>query len=294
MDEQQIINEVAEVAENVVPPVVETIEIVKNNPILLVGVGVAGLAIGAASGYFFAKRRLEELMRRELDEKTEAALEYYKDYYQKVNKVEKYATASDAAAALLPDGAPVEVVKALEDYTGASYVEPDEEVVVEVQEILVTEDDTDDEPAVVERRNVFVDGVLVDGKPISEEDYPEYDDAAVDLTKPHIVSKDAFFMNEHDDEQVQITYYAGDDVLADENDDEIGDSDDKVGDHNLKFFGHLSEDINIVYIRNPELGLSFEVARSAGKYSKEVQGFEDPDELRHEDSRRRTRRWDDD
>lgn len=300
MDEQQIINDVTEVAETVVPVAVETVEIVKNNPVLLAGVGLAGLALGGAAGYFFAKRRLESLMLDELEVRQEKLREYYEDYYQKVNKVEKYATAADAAAALLPDGVkgdpgiPDDVRRAMTDYAGvftAPIEEDEEEIIAEVQEILVSGiDDDTDEPAVVERRNIFVNG-----QELTEDDYPEYDDANVDLTKPHIISKEAFFENGNDDEQAQITYYAGDDVLADTDDSVITEADALVGNHNLKFFGHLSEDINIVYIRNPKKGLSFEVARSSGTYAHEVQGFPNEDELRHEARSRRPRRsWDDD
>lgn len=111
---------------------------------------------------------------------------------------------------------------------------------------------------------------------------------------PYVIHRDEFFGEETPFEQIQLTYYEGDDVLSDSHDTPVDDQDAMVGLGNLSRFGHGSGDPNVVYIRNHELGLEIEVTHSDGKFAEEVHGFSD-DELQHSHRRRRQRRrFDDD
>lgn len=112
---------------------------------------------------------------------------------------------------------------------------------------------------------------------------------------PYVLHKDEYFNNETPFEQITLTYYEGDDVLADSNDTPVDDQDAMIGLGNLSKFGHGSGDPNVVYIRNHELQLEIEVVHSDGKFGEEVHGFRD-DELKHSHQRRRRarRRYDDD
>jgi hypothetical protein len=69
--------------------------------------------------------------------------------------------------------------------------------------------------------------------------------------------------------------------LTDEVDTIVPDVDATVGVENMLRFGHGSGDPNVVYIRNPKLEADFEVTRSAGKYAKEVLGYDDGEHLQH-------------
>lgn len=104
--------------------------------------------------------------------------------------------------------------------------------------------------------------------------------------EPYVISHDEFMANEKDYQQTQLTYYEGDDVLADDKDRTIDEEDEVVGSANLLKFGHGSKDVNIVYIRNDTLGLEFEVVRSDGKYAELVLGF-----IEHSESDPRNRRF---
>jgi hypothetical protein len=97
--------------------------------------------------------------------------------------------------------------------------------------------------------------------------------------------------NEPDHIQHTLTYFEGDDVLTDEEDQPINETDDTVGNANLLKFGHGSKDNNIVYVRNEKLDLDFEITRSKGSYIKEVLGFIQHDDRKRVRSFRRRDRW---
>jgi hypothetical protein len=91
---------------------------------------------------------------------------------------------------------------------------------------------------------------------------------------------------ESGNEEVTLTYYAGDDVLCDAQDKVVEDVDKVVGEENLDKFGHGSNDPVIVYVRNENLSIDIEVVKSEQTYAEEVHGFT------HEDQpRRRRERW---
>ncbi len=79
-------------------------------------------------------------------------------------------------------------------------------------------------------------------------------------------------------DQIQLFYYAGDGVLADDREDIIEDPATIVGVEFPKWFGDLSGDENVVFIRNGARNVDFEITRSEGKYGEEVAG-EMPDWL---------------
>lgn len=99
--------------------------------------------------------------------------------------------------------------------------------------------------------------------------------------KPYVIHYDE--REEKEYEEITLTYYAGDDVLCDENDKVVDSPDFLVGAANLDKFGHGSNDKNVVYVRNESLTIDIEVVRSDKTYAEEVHGF------KHEDPPRRRR-----
>jgi hypothetical protein len=100
--------------------------------------------------------------------------------------------------------------------------------------------------------------------------------------RPHVIHVDE--RHETENEEITLTYYEGDDVLCDMQDNIIDNPDAVVGEANLSRFGHGSGDRNIVYIRNPVLHTDIEVCLSTGTYAEEVHG------LKHSDVPPRRRR----
>lgn len=86
---------------------------------------------------------------------------------------------------------------------------------------------------------------------------------------PYVLHKDEFFNDEMGFTQSTVTYYQGDDMVADESDTQIYAYQKVLGE--LKF-GHGSEDQNVVYIRNERLRLEWEVLLSTDHFSVAVLG----------------------
>lgn len=101
--------------------------------------------------------------------------------------------------------------------------------------------------------------------------------------EPYIIHQDEFATNETEYAQVTYTYYAGDDVLTDEDDTVINNRATLIGRDVLLRFGHGTDDFNILYVRNSHLELEFEICRVPKSYEQEVQGLED-ETSRNEDN----------
>lgn len=104
---------------------------------------------------------------------------------------------------------------------------------------------------------------------------------------PYVIHRDERYEFEHYDE-VTFTYYDEDDVLANEREEAVAGDDRErlIGEANLEKFGYGSGDPNVVYIRNDQLEMVFEVLRSPNSYTEEVHGFNPPPEIRHAHRRR--------
>jgi hypothetical protein len=108
---------------------------------------------------------------------------------------------------------------------------------------------------------------------------------------PYTLHVDEFVANELDYDQHTMTYYVGDDILADENDVPVYNYSTIVGNLN---FGHGSKDPNLVYIRSENLRTEWEIIRHTGWFEVEVRGLEiesqyEDQELRHARSPQRFR-----
>lgn len=88
---------------------------------------------------------------------------------------------------------------------------------------------------------------------------------------PHVIHVEEWVENSSGFDQVELVYYEGDDVLADEDGVVIHPTSPVVG-QSLPF-GHGSRDLNIVYIRNPKLEGEYCVYRDRGTYAEKVLGY---------------------
>lgn len=255
----------------ILPETVEAVNIVKNNPYLLAGVAVVSLAAGGALGYYAAKKRLqpkyEAIIKQEIEET--------KEYYSRLYKVDDYETPAAAVERLIPKEEAIEAHRA---YRG-------EKVIGQI--IGVKEDEAGLEVEVQLNEGVEVSNIFVNNQPLNAEDW-DYDTEKEQRSEdfPYVIHQDEFFANEEEFEQVTMTYYEGDDILADEEDQPITDVEGNIGEKNLQKFGHGSGDQNTVYIRNNKRGLDFEVVRSRGKFAEEVAGF-----IEHSDKSSHIRRF---
>lgn len=237
---------------------------------LLIGIA-AGAAIGAFVGYKVAVKRLEDRYEKLLEEEGERLSNHYASKVQAIeNREEKPALG--------------EVVQQL------GYADTPQTPQVVPPPVPRREEPTAQGPGAppptppAETTSVF-------DAPDDNWDYAAEEVNRRDPEVPWVIHIDEHRANEPDHEQVTWTYYAGDDILANDADQEV-DQDATVGVKNMGLFGHGSGDPNVVYVRNVHASMDFEIIRSPGSYAHEVRGL---DEIRHsaEPERRVRRRFDD-
>lgn len=103
--------------------------------------------------------------------------------------------------------------------------------------------------------------------------YEEELDKRINSQTPYIIHQDEFNANETGYDKVTYTYYAGDDVMVDEeNGHPLPHGDLVVGVENLRF-GHGTDDIDVVYVRNNDLKLEMEICRSHESYEEKFLGI---------------------
>jgi hypothetical protein len=240
----------------------------------LAGVVGASLTIGSVGGYFLGRKhaqlKYDTLMAEEIKQARE--------FYSKVYKKEDFDSPESAAEALGVSVDLTPATEALRRYQGQDLVESPHEKNPTVEELIeVSEHDGTIE------KNIF-EGSGIDQLAV--------DDRQPNI--PYVITTEEFMENELDHNQITVTYYEGDKILADERDDIIEDINETVGRANLELFGLASGDPNVVHVRNEIRSLDFEITRSTGEYRREVAGFTDEDSLQHSDRRMRRQRprWD--
>lgn len=222
---------------------------------------------GAALGAKLALQRFSDQINAEADKHLNEQIDLIKAHYGETRKKEEYLSPADAVAALHPevvtgreilDGVvPGDIASALRSYRPESDAKP--ENLVEIAQ------------------NVYTDAAVI-REPF---DY-EAELKRRDPSFPYLITEDEFNEAGPDYAQVQWTYYEGDGVLTNGRDEVIENIQAAVGDCAMRF-GDGCEDENLVHVRNIQLELDIELARSRGKYSDEVLDIAPESELRHSD-----------
>lgn len=228
------------------------------------GVAAVSLTIGAASGYFFAKKQLV----KQYDEILEDQIARTREHYKKTYKADEYSTPQEAAEALGVEVTLQDAVEAVKEYQGDDTGTMFAEMAI-AEKPLVKQNDNGSFELV--EKNIFDDG---DQLAINKEDR--------DTSKPYVVTIDEFMDKPdewHDD--IELTYYEGDNILGDDKDEPVADHkvDDIVGRMNLLLFGASDPDQpHILLVRNEKMKTDFEITHSDGKFSHEVAGLMHSDE----------------
>ena len=109
-----------------------------------------------------------------------------------------------------------------------------------------------------------------------------------DATHPYVIESHEWYLNESDYDQVTLTYWADDGVLADDAYRLVNEVEAVVGETNLHRFGFKSDHPDIVYIRNERLGADYEITKDERNYAEVVHGIP-PESLNNSASARRMR-----
>lgn len=225
-----------------------------NKTVLIAAVtSAASLVAGGIAGYLLANRRLEKKYQGLLEEE----IEQTKEFYAMINAKLSYPTPGDAVAALIPE----EEKELLEEVAGAIVRRRYDLPGAPITQVL--------EKNVFEKINVM-----------SPDDDPQFQEMVRKRSRhmPYVVTAQEYLENAAEDTQITMTWYSGDNVLADDKEQTVDNVNKIVGIENLQYFGRWSNQENIVYIRNERLTAMFEVLRSEGKYAIEVLGL-DPSEV---------------
>lgn len=140
-------------------------------------------------------------------------------------------------------------------------LEAEEEAEEEVEEMVVT---------VVEDPTKEIETDAPFAPPDGDWDW-EKEMTARRREEPYIIHVEEYVGDEMEFHQDTLTYYEGDDVMADSDDTPVYNYAGLMGE--LKF-GHGSHDPNVVYIRNEVIHMEWEVLYNPGYFSREVLGLE--------------------
>lgn len=276
---------VADAVEAVVEELDEVLVVVRNNPYLLAGVGVGGALIGALVAYKVS----EKMLKTKYEELANAEIAEAREFYARLHKTgDQYETPEKAFKALHPgEELPVEqprdelfekAVAAVQQYGPT----PGNAGKINYSRIPTKNVETpasDESELVVEAERVKIrNTVFVEPSSAGVWDYDEQMllRESLEPHKPYIIHRDEFLSNESGYEQVTLGYFDGDGVLSDDRDVEINDIEGLVGEDNMIRFGFGSEDPNMVYIRNADKQMDFEILLHKGSYAVEVAGLDGP------------------
>jgi hypothetical protein len=277
----------------------------RNPRTVAIVLGISFAVVGAGVGYI-TYRGFRNRLEKEFDARIDREVDSMRDFYIRKYKDREFATPQSAAEALGASTeeeakASAEAAQALQRYqqgdvqqpSGGQRIAYDKVQVVEekvLKGVTITADGvgtevsiTETNISVPETRNVFTEG-----RPTVIDNWDaEAEEAQRNPAFPYVISHEEFMENNFEHSQTQLTYYDGDDVLAEADGSLILDTEKVVGD-TLDRFGDGSRDANIVYVRNEVTESDYEVVRSSGSYADEVMG------LRHSaHPSRRFRRGDD-
>lgn len=223
---------------------------------VLVMAGVVGAAAGAAITYFVVRQKLKVHFEEVANEEILEAKRFYTELH-------KEGDLSD----------PEEIVKE------KGYAQVVEREGYAGHPALAPIPDEENEPVVEKGVTVTRTRVTNIFEETEEDDLFTEDGLSVHRSDdaPYVITQEAYMENEIDYEQYGLTYYEGDEILVDERDEVIPDTQGTVGDENLLKFGMGTNNAHIVYVRNPVRKADFEIVRHEGKYEEVVMGFKHED-----------------
>lgn len=114
------------------------------------------------------------------------------------------------------------------------------------------------------------------------------------VVPPYLISEDDYF-NENEFSEFfkeNLIYYEKDGVLSTDRDEVIYDVENVIGDKALNSFGHHTDQVDCVYVRNIERSTDYEITRDEGSYQETVLGFSDEDEIDYKKAKQFFKKFD--
>lgn len=234
------------VAEEIATNLEEVAEVTRRIDGRAVSFLLGGLALGIPIGFYFGYRWNKEKIRAEAFQEAEEEIEQMREVFR----------LRDVARTHKPTAEEIIAER------GYSTREPEEErplrapVPVSMAPALVP---PPDEPEEVRTQDQGWDYAT--------------EHAQRSLEQPYVIHQDEFQSAESMYTQTTYTYYAVDDVLVNTDDTPVPNGDLVIGQGNLKW-GHGTDDVDVVYVRNDKLELEVEICRVHKSYAEEVLGHD--------------------
>lgn len=271
---------------------------------------VAGLGVGFGAGYFVATRRMQKVFFEALEEEMEEYRREF-GQHNRVTKIYKSPMEAvealippDERLSLQEDIFEMEETITQEDYAPVTSDEAEKsffeqqrekfesERAANLQKISAPDESDDPKDVGIITRNLWdvpepTPEELGEDIKVSSDDSDESEDVEntddiperdprlpeIDTSKPYVISYQDFMDDSiHEGDKISLVYYEADDILADEGNQVINAVDDVIGIGNLAYFGIVSQDKNIVHIRNEAFEADYEVVRDTRSYAEVVFG----------------------
>lgn len=225
----------------------EVVEVLNNsNPIFVtIAVGLVSLGVGISIGYILGRKN------RKVLHVVPPVNQFDPDM---VADIQKIAAKQKAKERELAENNQEEKTFIVEDHNG-------EEIMVDIDGNMISTVP----PAGDETESVTIHIPVENGWDWHKEVASRSD------SEPYILHKDEFYADEKEYAQSTLTYYAGDDILVDEEEKPIYNYSTIVG---PLIFGHGCEDPNVFHVRNERNHAEYEIVFDPGLYSVEVLGLE--------------------
>lgn len=217
-------------------------------------IGAAGIGVG----YLVARNQLEKRYASMLAEEVRRTKEFFAD----VTNYEGSAEGLDDPE-FMQDA--INATEAVAEYS-AGEIKVSPSILAQEMEKTVTAYNKPGAPSVVEETARDIESNVA-AAPMDP-----------DARAPHLITFAEFDSGELGYEQISVSFFAGDGIVIDEEDNVISAErvEQIIGTDNLNKFGTNTEDPdmepNVIYVRCERFNMDFEVTRSPGKHSVEVLG----------------------
>jgi hypothetical protein len=261
---------VEQVVETVAENLEEAAVVVRHINAQRVAYSVGGLAVGVAIGFFIGYRLNRAKIRAEAFKESEEEVEKIREMYR------------DNARIRIDEKPDLDEV--VED---RGYIVTDEIVErptrppVPVDEPSATRPDVPPGPDLVpvEYGQRRIPTIKLDtGK--SKDLHWDFEEELASRSEehPYILHQDEYRDNQKGYKQEVLTWWAGDNVLTDEQEQPLSNADELVDLNHMSKFGHGTDDFDVIFIRNDKLQVEYEIGRMPTSYEEEVQGLTNDDE----------------
>lgn len=244
-------------------------------------------AVGALAAHILTTKHMTAKYEALIEDEVHAA----RLYFSKLNKIGDYADPIKLSERLNPKDEALSTYRAMaESYSedvsvpakNESALKPEPEEDMESFEKRIIEKAKEEVEDVKDRLGIFEEDEEqdeIEEEVVTVSVFETHQDDGKESTDIYVIPKDEFENGASEYTQNTLSYFDGDDVLADERDQPIHNTRSIIGEDNLRF-GEESMDPNIVYIRNDVLEVDFEICRSDGSFAHEVLGVVEHSEKR--------------